>query len=71
MEEWSILSNAVNYAQYNRHPKHFYDLDIKAVDMKRHKKRHYKEEERQMLELDFGDTPEKIKGEYLDMYEGI
>ena len=24
-----------------------------------------------MLELDFGDTPEKFKGEYLDMYEGI
>ena len=28
-------------------------------------------EERQMLELDFGDTPEKLKGEYLDIYEGI
>ena len=24
-----------------------------------------------MLELDFGDIPEKLKGEYLDMYEGI
>ena len=24
-----------------------------------------------MLELDFDDTPEKLKGEYLDMYEGI
>ena len=24
-----------------------------------------------MLELDFGDTPEKWKGEYLDVYEGI
>ena len=24
-----------------------------------------------MLELDFGDTPEKLKGEYLDMYKGI
>ena len=24
-----------------------------------------------MLELDFRDTPEKSKGEYLDMYEGI
>ena len=24
-----------------------------------------------MLNLDFGDTPEKLKGEYLDMYEGI
>ena len=24
-----------------------------------------------MLELDFSDTPEKLKGKYLDMYEGI
>ena len=30
-----------------------------------------KEEERQILELDFGNIPEKLCGEYLDMYEGI
>ena len=24
-----------------------------------------------MLELDFGDTPEKLKEEYLDVYKGI
>ena len=24
-----------------------------------------------MLELDFGDTPDKSKGEYFDIYEGI
>ena len=28
-------------------------------------------EERQMLELDFGDTPEKLKEEYLIVYKGI
>ena len=28
-------------------------------------------EERQMLELDFRDMPEKWKDEYLDVYEGI
>ena len=27
--------------------------------------------ERHTLDLDFGDTPEKLKGEYLDVYEGI
>ena len=71
MEQWSILSNIVNYIQYNRHPKDFFNLDIKAVDQHRHKKIYNKEEDRQILELDFGDTPEKLKGEYLDMYEGI
>ena len=30
-----------------------------------------KEEERDVLELDFGDIPQKLKGEFLDMYEGI
>ena len=31
MEQWSILSNVVNYIQYNGHPKTFYNLNIKAV----------------------------------------
>ena len=34
MEQWSILSNIVNYIQYNRHPKNYYKLDIRAVDQK-------------------------------------
>ena len=34
MEQWSILSNAVNYVQYDRHPKKFYDIGIKAADQK-------------------------------------
>ena len=25
-----------------------------------------KEEDRQVIEIDFGDTPDKLKGEYLD-----
>ena len=32
MEQWSILSNVVNYIQYNRHPKNFYNLNIKTVN---------------------------------------
>ena len=60
----------VNYVKYDRHPKNFYELDVKVVNLK-NKKIYNKEEERQMLELDFSDTPEKLKGEYLDMYEGI
>ena len=40
MEQWLILSNIVNFVQYNRHLKNYYDL-------------------------------EKLKGEYLHMFEGI
>ena len=38
MEQWSMLSNVMNYVQYNRHPKNFYNLVIKAMDSKSHKK---------------------------------
>ena len=71
MEQWSILINVINYIQYNRHPRNYYDLDIKAKEQKSHKKIYGKEEERQILNLDFGNTPVKLKGDYLDMYEGI
>ena len=71
IKQWSILSNVVNYVQHKRHRKDFYNLDIRAEDQNRHKKIYNKEEERQILELDVGDTTEKLKGEYLDMYEGI
>ena len=30
-----------------------------------------KDEDRQVLELDFGDIPDKLRGEYLDMYERV
>ena len=71
MERWTILSNVINYIQHDRHPKNFNNLNIKAINQKSHKKGPNKEEEGQRLELDFGDMQEKLKGEYLDMYEGI
>ena len=73
MEKWSILSNIVNYVQYDRDPKDFYDLDIKAIDKKNQRKIYdrLKEEYRQVLELDFGNIPDKIQGEYLDRFEGV
>ena len=38
MEHWSILSNVVNYLQYDRNPKNFHELNVKALDKKNHKK---------------------------------
>ena len=51
IKQWSIQSN-------DRHPKNFYKLDIRAVGHKSHRKICNKGEERQILELDIGDTPE-------------
>ena len=73
MEQWSILSHVFNYLHYNRHPRNFYSLDVKTIDQESHKKIYdkFKEEDRWILELDFGDTPEKLKEDNLDMYEEI
>ena len=70
MEKWSVWSNVVNYIQYNRHSKKFYNLNIRAVNKGNHNRKCNIEEERQMLEIDFGDMPEKLR-EYLDIYDGI
>ena len=54
------------------HPKNFYNLGIRCCRSEGSSENAYtKEEERQIIELDFGNTPEILKGEYLDMYEGI
>ena len=73
MQQWSIVSNIVNYVQYDRNPWDFYNLDVKAIDQEKHKKicDRLKEEDRQVIEIDFSDIPDKLKGEYLDMYDGI
>ena len=73
MEQWLILSNIVNYGQYDRHPKNFYDLDIKAIDQKNHREIYdrLKDEDKQVLELDFGNNSDKLRGEYLDKYEEV
>ena len=34
MEQWSILNNVINYIQYDRHPRNFYNLNIKTIDQK-------------------------------------
>ena len=54
-------------------PRHFYNLDVKVIDQKNHRKIYdkLKEEDREVIELDFDDTLDKLKGEYLDMYDGV
>ena len=68
MKQWSILSNIVNCVQYNRNPRAFYSLDIRAIDQKNHRKIYTRlqEGDRQVLGLDFGDTTDKLRGEYLE-----
>ena len=39
MEQWSILSNVVNYTQYDRHPKNFHNLNIRDVSEEKYKRK--------------------------------
>ena len=72
MKQWSILGNIVNNIQYDKHPKNFHNLNISMVHKVKSKgKSKFKEGERHLLDLDFGDTLENLKGEYLDVYERI
>ena len=69
MEQRSVLSNMLNYIQYDRHPKNYHSLGISAVNKGRNNLD--MKEERDITELDLGPTPNILKEEYLDVYEGI
>ena len=66
MEQWSILSNRINYIQYDRFPKSCHSLDISMVD-----KDKISLEEIDRIELNFSSTPDILSGKYLDVYEEI
>ena len=34
MEQWSILSNVINYMQYSKNPKNFHSMTIRPVKFK-------------------------------------
>ena len=59
----------LSYIQYDRHPKKYHSLGI--ITVKKSKNSLDIKEERDLLELDFGPTPDILKGDYFDMYEGI
>ena len=69
MEQWSILSNTLNYIQYDRYPKNYHSLGISAVN--KYKGQSDAKKDRDITELDFGPALKILKAEYLDVYEGI
>ena len=67
MEQWSILSNILNYVQHSKFNSMNHSLNVKAVN--RCKTR--LDTERTYKELDFGLIPQKLQEKYLDVYDGI
>ena len=68
MEQWSILSNVLNYVQHRRLHSMNHMLDIKTVDKYKYRPHTHN---REFKELDYGITPQKLQEEYMDIYEGI
>ena len=67
MEQWSILSNVLNYVQHSRFNSMNHMLDVKAMNRYKSKP----DVNREFKELDFGTTPQKLQEEYMDIYDGI
>ena len=67
MEQWSILSNVLNYVQHSRFNSINHTLDVKAMNRYKSKP----DINREFEELDFGATPQKLQEEYIDIYDGI
>ena len=68
MEQWSILSNFLNYVQHSRFHSMNHTLDIKAVNKYKHQPN---TDDKEFKELDFGTTLQKLQEEYMDIFEGI
>ena len=67
MEQWSILSNLLNYVQHSKFNSISHSLNIKPVNRYKIKP----SEEKEFREVDFGTTLQNLKDEYLDVYKGI
>ena len=72
MEQWSILNDNIVYVRSVGYDD-MNGVDIKMVDYRDHQ-RMYKEmgkEEGQRMNIDFGESPEVLKGKYMDVYEDV
>ena len=67
MEQWSILSNVLNYVQHSKFNSMNHTLNVKAVNRYKVKL----DTARKFKELDFGSISQKLQEGYLDVYEGI
>ena len=72
MAHWSILSNVINYMQYNTNPKNFHSMIIKPVNTNRiNKEIEGKDKNESLLRVNLADVSDRSREEYLDRYEGI
>ena len=72
MEQWSILSNSLNYMQHSKFNSMSHSLNIKPVNRYKMKPNDSpSSSEREFREVDFGANSQNLQVEYLDVYEEI
>ena len=72
MEQWSVLSNVINYVQYSKNPKNFHSMTIRPVKFNRAvKDTNGRNVSESLLEVNLVDISVRSKEEYLDKYEGV
>ena len=72
MEQWSILSNKLNYIQHSRLNSMDHSLDIRPIN--KHKSQSndsHSSFTKEFREVDFGKDPQNLQDEYSDVYKGI
>ena len=72
VEQWSILSNLLNYVQHSRFNSMNHTLDVKPVNKYKMKSNNpLSLSDGEFREVDFGKAAQSLQGEYLDVYENI
>ena len=72
IEEWSILSDHVRYVMHGE-SEAFHKLNIDLMDYRQNKDLYKELKEKEILKasVNFRRSPEKLKSDYLDVYEGV
>ena len=67
------MSDHVKYVKYDDGLETFHKLNVNALNYHQYKDLYWelKGKEILMVDVDFGNRPEKLKSEYLDIYEGV
>ena len=64
MEQWSILSNLINYVQYTKNPQNFHAMSIKPINKSRiNIGRKWGEKEKFTSEVSLVDTSDRLTEE--------
>ena len=73
MEDWSILSDHVKYVKHDDGLETFHKLNVNMLNYHQYKDLYQELKGKEILtvDVDFGTSPEKLKSEYLDVYEGV